>query len=163
MSLYYYSRMRLCTQLLPLLCASALPAGARCISVYAGGFEVKKHVYSEDWALRKPEHFSFAQVRSQVTYMKTLFFGKLAEENAERLAGVHIYPGLVITPNFYSKDHPWWFRIAWACVAPLAKLFATSSEDIAQRVLFLATDRYAAKDPAEPTSCAVATASDGKK
>ncbi|KAK3059211.1 hypothetical protein LTR09_000777 [Extremus antarcticus] len=145
MSLLYYSRMRFLTQLLPLLRASTLATGARCISVYAGGFEVKKQFYPDDFSLRKPEHFSFAQVRSQVTYMKTLFFENLARENKGKLACVHIYPGLVITPSFYSKSHPWWFKMAWACVAPVAKFFATSAEDIGQRVLFLATDKYAAR------------------
>lgn len=162
MSLYYYSRMRLITQLLPLLRASTLPTGARCISVYSGGFEVRKNFHPDDFSLRKPANFSFAKVRSQVTYMKTLFFEHLSRENAGKVACVHIYPGLVVTPNMYSKDHPWWFRAVWMCVAPFAGLVATNSEGIAQRVLYLATDRYApASEPGVGSRESVATGSDG--
>ncbi|KAK5174384.1 uncharacterized protein LTR77_001464 [Saxophila tyrrhenica] len=145
MSLLYYSRVRFITKLLPLLRASKFPPGARCISIYAGGLENKKQFYPADFSLRQPEHFSFAKVRSQTVYMKTLLFEKLAQENEGKLACVHMYPGLVITPNFYADSHPWWFKLVWVCVAPLAKIYATSAEEIGQRVLYLATERYPAQ------------------
>lgn len=164
MSLLYYSRMRFITQLLPLLQASSLPTGAKCISIYAGGFENKKQFHPDDFALLEPEHFSFAQVRSQVTYMKTLFFEHLALQNEGKLSCIHIYPGLVITPSMSAKSNPWWFKTAWFFIAPFAKLYATSAEDIGQRILFLATDRYSASNSGKEgrQGISVASGSDGK-
>jgi hypothetical protein len=126
-----------------------LPTGARCISIYAGGFEDKKKFFPDDFDLRKPDNFSFNRVRSQVTYMKTLFFERLAQQNEGKIGCVHIYPGLVMTPAMNAKSNPWWFRAAMFCSSPVLRLYATSPEDIGQRMLYLATDRYPAQDLGE--------------
>lgn len=143
--------MRFAHNLLPLLTASTLPTGARVISVYAGGLE-SSFFKTTDMSIRNPKDYGMANARSQVCFMKTFFFEKLAEQHPGKLSCVHIYPSLVMTESFNDKRLPSWFRAAWWAMGPVAKRFSTPQEQIGERVLFLATDRYPAKVPSgEPT------------
>ncbi|MCJ1284588.1 hypothetical protein MMC26_003921 [Xylographa opegraphella] len=141
MSLLYYSRMRFVMKLLPLLRASPLPA--HIVSVYSAGKEAK--LLSEDLSLRTPQHYGQANVRSHVTYMTTLFMEKLAEQNPGHLSLVHVYPGLVFTEAFSSAGLPTWFKFAFRLSAPFVRPSSVSPEENGQRILFLATPRYPAR------------------
>ncbi len=141
MSLLYYSRMRFITKLLPLLLASPLPA--HVVSVYGAGKEGK--LFPEDLSLRNPGHYSFANVRSHVVYMKTFFMEALAERNRSRLSLVHVFPGLVITDAFDSPRLPTWFKLIWPVAAPFVRPFSVPPPECGERILFLATPRYSVR------------------
>lgn len=155
MSLLYYCRLRFIDNLLPLLVAS--PNAARVISVYAGGLE--KEFYPDDLSLRS--HYSFSACRTQVIHMKTLAFERLAQQNKGKISLVHYFPGVVVTPAYDSPEMPMWFRIAWTILGPLVKLFmAVSHDESGDRVLFLATDRFAPLNDAakaKEMKCALST------
>jgi len=140
MSLMYYSRMKIILKLLPLLLNSTVPATV--VSVYAGGMEEK--IFPEDLSLRDPKNFSYAQARSQMVYMHTLFMESLAEQNAGKLALIHIFPGLVSGPGFKNPELPIWFRIVWNRIfMPLfGRLLTVQPEESGQRMLSLASPRY---------------------
>lgn len=146
MSLLYYSRMRFTVQLLPLLLASPLPTGAHVISVYAAGKEDK--LFPQDLSLRDAGHYSFTNCRSHVTYMTTLFMEQLAERYPGKLSLVHLFPGLVVTDAFASGlvRMPLWVKVAWRLLAPFAKLFSVPPRECGERVVFLATERYPARE-----------------
>lgn len=144
MSLLYYSRMRMTTQLLPLLLASNLPASV--ISVYAAGHESNGKMFPTDLSLRDPSHYGFANTRTSVLHMKTMYMERLAQQHPGRLRLVHVFPGLVVTPAFYSNSHPMWFKVAWKITGPVVKRFMSlSHEEIGQRIVFLASPRYQAR------------------
>lgn len=146
MSLLYYSRMRFIMKLLPLLLASPLPA--HVISVYAGGLEAK--LFSEDLSLRDPNHYSFANCRSHVVYMKTLFMEYLAEQYRGQLSLSHIYPGLVVHDDFDVSPMPAWFRALWWAVGALVQRFyAIPPSECGERMLFLASSRFPPKPVAD--------------
>jgi hypothetical protein len=88
MSLLYYSRMRFITKLEPLLLASKLPS--HVISVYAAGHKGK--LFKDDFSLRDPKHY-FANARSDVTFMTTVFMESLAERHKGQMSLVHIFHG----------------------------------------------------------------------
>lgn len=77
--------------------------------------------------------------------MKTFFFEELAEKHAGKISFVHIYPGLVDGPVFYSDVNPLWFRIMWRILKPLLSWYMTSPEVCGQVMVYLATKRYPAK------------------
>lgn len=169
MSLLYYSRMRLITQLLPLLLASPLPAHA--ISVYAAGMEAK--YFPTDLSLRDPNHYSFMNCRSHAVYMKTSFMETLARQYPERLSLAHYFPGLVETEGIYLPTMPKVVRFGWTILGPLLRFFCVPQGESGERVLFLATSRYPARkrvDHADPDAklpagkdeTAVATGTDGE-
>jgi hypothetical protein len=146
MSLLYYSRMRFIIQLLPLLLASLLPA--HVVSVYAAGMEGK--LFPEDLSLRDPKHYGFANCRSHVVYMKTLFMETLAERHRGRLSLVHVYPGLVITEAFDKVRLPTWVKLIWRwLVAPIIRPFSVPPRESGERILFLATPRFPARQKLE--------------
>lgn len=149
MSLLYYSRMRFLTNLLPLLLASPLPA--HVVSVYAAGKEGK--LCPDDLSLRDPQHYSFANQRSHVTYMTTFFLETLAERHRGRLSLVHVFPGLVMTPAFGSDRLPTWFKLAWRWVAApvVRRWWSVPPRECGERILFLATARFPARGAGAPT------------
>jgi hypothetical protein len=148
MSLMYYSRMRAITKLLPLLLKSDLPA--RVVSVYAAGTE--KKIFPEDLSLRDPGHYSYAQARSHMVYMHTLFMEALAERNGHKLALIHIFPGLVLGPGFDNPELPALFRFIWRWIfTPLFGRFLTiPPDDCGDRMLSLTSQRYS-PNPANTT------------
>lgn len=134
--------MRFIIQLLPLLLASPLPA--HVVSVYAAGMEGK--LFPEDLSLRDPKHYGFANCRSHVVYMKTLFMEALAERHRGRLSLVHVYPGLVITEAFDKVRLPTWVKLIWRwLVAPIIRPFSVPPGESGERILFLATPRFPAR------------------
>ena len=138
--------MRFITKLLPLLLASPLPA--HVISIYAAGMESK--LFPEDLSLRDPEHYTFSNLRSHVTYMTTFFMETLAEQHRRRLSLVHAFPGLVMTGGFDNPRLPAWFKLTWRwLVGPLVRPFAVPPRECGERVLFLATPRFPARPAAE--------------
>ena len=145
MSFMHYSRVRFVVQLLPLLRASELPA--HVVSVYAGGLEGGlKKLNRDDISLRKPENYGFLTARCHSVCMKTVYFEHLAKENPGQLSLTHVFPGLVITPTFYSSTNPWWFRLAWRILEPIAKWFSIPPEECGQRILYLSSSRYPARN-----------------
>ncbi|KAH7364730.1 hypothetical protein BKA65DRAFT_591024 [Rhexocercosporidium sp. MPI-PUGE-AT-0058] len=110
-SLHYYSRMLFTTLLLPLLLSSTIPTGAHITSIYAAGMEKQGSFFPSDLSLNQHDHYTFANVRSHVVYMKTLFFEKLTQKYPGKVTATHVYPGLVVTEGFYREGYPWWFRV----------------------------------------------------
>lgn len=143
MSLYYYGRMRFITNLLPLLTASSLPA--HCISVYAAGKEGK--LLTDDLSLRKPSNHTMLNLRSHMTFMTQFFMEELAKQYPGKLSLENYFPGLVLTDAFNTGKMPLWFTILWRVVLQhLGRLFAVPHEESGERVLFLASSRYPARD-----------------
>ncbi|KAI9790326.1 MAG: hypothetical protein M1835_001049 [Candelina submexicana] len=158
-SLLYYSRMRFVIKLLPLLLASKLPA--HIVSIFAAGKE--SNTFPEDLSLRDPKHYGAANARSHVVHMTTFFMENLAKQYRGRLSLTHAFPGLVITEAFNDARLPAWFRIVWRIASPIARLFALSGEEIGERILFLASPRYPARqEPSGDVKYAQASATGGK-
>jgi hypothetical protein len=145
MSLLYYSRIRFINNLLPLLTAGAEPA--HIISVYAAGMEGSGKFFPDDLSLTKDPkaHYTFANCRSHCIHMKTMYFEHLAQEHAGKLSLVHVYPGLVIGPNFWHESFPRWFKIVWFFMYPIANIFSTAPEESGKRTLYLASEKFPPK------------------
>jgi hypothetical protein len=139
MSLMYYSRMRIITTLLPLLLKSTLPPTV--VSVFAAGAE--NHLFPDDLSLRKVK-FKYDHARSHMCYMHCLFFEALAAQHPGKLSLIHIFPGLVIGPNFQSTELPLWFRLLFnGVVLPLfGWLITLKPAHCGQRMVSLAGGRY---------------------
>ncbi|KAH0287099.1 hypothetical protein M436DRAFT_58705 [Aureobasidium namibiae CBS 147.97] len=146
MSLLYYSRMRFIRNLLPNLLSSPLPAGAKIISVYAGGMEAQGSLFPDDLSL--DQHYSFANCRTHSVAMKTMFFEDLVVKHPGKISCSHIYPGLVVHKGFDDPSYPLWFKIAWKGAKPFTRFLPMylTAEEIGQRVLYLATDRFPARE-----------------
>ena len=56
-----------------------------------------------------------------------------------------MFPSVVITPAYNNPSMPWWFKVAWALLGPVAKVFSTKPEECGERILFLATERFPAR------------------
>lgn len=155
LSILYYSRIRFIENLLPLLLASPTPA--HVLSIYAAGCYSK--LFSDDLSLSKPGHYSYFNMRSSAVYQTTLFFEHLAQQHPGKLSLVHIFPGLVLKPNF-GKTLPLWFRVILPVLEPFMKLFvALPQTESGQRNVFAATShsRFPAK------GLAAAESTDGVK
>ncbi|PYH97319.1 NAD(P)-binding protein [Aspergillus ellipticus CBS 707.79] len=138
-SLTYYGRMLMITQLLPLLNTSA--NSPRIVSILAAGNETSS-IYLDDLDLKQPGHFGLVSLsRSTATYT-TLSMSRLAKENP-RVAFIHHYPGGVDTGAFKKAWGDRWF---WPLFSPVLSTFATSPEDAAEKILYLATSaKYGGK------------------
>lgn len=170
-SLLYYSRMRFVHNLLALLTNRTPPEDpAHVISIYAGGMEKSGKLFLDDLSLRDPKHFSFSNTRVHTVHLKAMFFERLARENPGTLSLVHVFPGLVITPAFYKPEYKWYFKLAVILLGPLVKVtVAVPLEETGQRMLFLASPRYPARQKdgqAAPGSTVselpIAVANDGR-
>jgi hypothetical protein len=161
MSLLYYSRMRLITNLLPNLLSSTLPTGAKVISIYAGGMEAQGSLFPDDLSL--DQHYSFANCRTHAIALKTMFFEDLVAKHPGKLSCSHIYPGLVVHKGFDDPNFPWWFKVAWKGAKPFARFLPMhlKADEIGQRVLYLATDRYPARMAEDRKENGVIKATDG--
>ncbi|KAF2711765.1 hypothetical protein K504DRAFT_374009 [Pleomassaria siparia CBS 279.74] len=73
--------------------------------------------------------YGITSVRRNTTFMKTFSFEELAEKNAGKISFVHIYPGLVDGPAFYTDANPPWMRILWRVMKPLVSWYMTSEKD----------------------------------
>ena len=131
-------------KLLPLLLASPLPA--HVISIYAAGLE--GNFFPTDLSLRDPNRYSFANLRSHVTYMTTFFMETLAERYPGQLSLVHVFPGVVMTSAFNNPGLPAWFKFTWRVMSPIVRLFSVPADECGERMLFLATPRFPARKEA---------------
>lgn len=153
MALMYYARIRMILQLKPLLLQSSFPATV--VSVYAGGHEEK--LIADDISLRKPENYKYAQARSHVVYMYTLFFEHLARENSGKLSLSHVFPGLVTGPGFYNPQLPLVFRLFWRYffVPLLSGFVCVPHAECGARMLSLLSAKYPAASDGEPVQDAI--------
>ena len=117
------------------------------VSVYAAGKEGK--LFPEDLSLRSPKLYDFANSRSHAVYMTTLFMESLAERHRGQLSLVHVFPGVVITGGFRDVQLSRWFKITWWLVAPIARRFSLPPSECGQRILFLTTSRFPARQMKE--------------
>lgn len=143
MSLLYYSRIRFIEQLTPLL--NAAPTPAHVISIFAGNMEDSIKPNQPPIGPPSPKDYGITSVRCHTTFMKTFLFEELAEKHAGKISFIHIYPGLVDGPNFYSDVNPLWFRLVWRVVKPLLSWYITKPELCGQVMVSLATNRYPPK------------------
>jgi len=94
LAIQYYSRIRLTTNLLPLLRKSSRP---RILSVLSGGNE--KQMHDDDIGLENPHNYSWNAAVNHIATMMTLSFEYLAE-NDKQITFIHSFPGLVRTEIF---------------------------------------------------------------
>jgi hypothetical protein len=153
--------MRFTTNLLPNLLSSSLPTGAKVISIYAGGMEGRGSLFPEDLSLN--QHYSFVNCGKHAVFMTTMLFEDLATKHLGKLSCSHIYPGLVVHKGFENPNFPWWFKVAWKGAKPFTRFlpFYLKTEEIGQRVLYLATDRYPAKMAEDSENNEFVEATDG--
>ncbi|KAF3037101.1 hypothetical protein E8E12_006077 [Didymella heteroderae] len=149
MALLYYSRMRFIQTLTPLLLASTHTA--HVISIFAGNTEDSIKFGEDPIGTAPLEKYGITSVRRNTCFMKTFYFEELAEMHAGKISFVHIYPGLVDGPGFYSEEIPLWFRVTWTILKPLLSWYMTSPETCGQVMVYLATKRYPAKDTVDDT------------
>jgi hypothetical protein len=150
MSLLYYSRMRLIQNFTALL--TAAPTTAHVISIFAGSMDDGTKSSDMLIGVPPPASYNVMAVRKYTAFMKTFFFEELAEKHAGKISFIHIYPGLVDGPVFYSDVNPLWFRILWRLLKPLASWYITPPDVCGEVMLYLATQRYPAKDTVKPGS-----------
>ncbi|KAL4907240.1 hypothetical protein BDW74DRAFT_189752 [Aspergillus multicolor] len=146
-SLRYYARMRLITNLLPLLTNTSntngtLGHGGRVISIYGGGFEYP--IDTSDLALKK--NFSLLNAYKHSITMTSLSMSYLSKTNP-RVSFIHGFPGLVGT-NIYSNSFPGPVAAVYNYgVWPLMWPFSVNVQESGERHLFHATsERYPARD-----------------
>lgn len=143
MSLLYYSRMRLIHNLTPLLLVSTQTA--HVISIFAGNTEDSIESGEDPIGTASSGKYGITSVRRNTCFMKTFYFEELAEKHAGQISFIHIYPGLVDGPEFYSDELPLWFRLTWRFLKPLLSWYMTSPEVCGQVMMYLATGRYPAR------------------
>ena len=139
----YYCRVRLLSNLLPLLCRSQRP---RVLSVLNGGRE--RPMIDEDIDLE--HHFSWRGSMNHCTTMTTLALEHLAE-NDKQITFFHAFPGLVSTDIFArltaTESAGMIWRLLLVMIRGLAAmamlLFGMSTEASGERQAFLLTsDSY---------------------
>ena len=113
-ALSYYSRIRLLTNLLPLLRKSPRP---RVLTVLNAGKE--KPVIKEDLGLEDEENWSAVAAVNHTTTATTLALDILNEDPSNKnITFMHAFPGLVRTDIFSKLKAPetssylWWFGLA---------------------------------------------------
>lgn len=159
MVLLYYSRMRMINNLMTLLTESTITTGARVISVYAAGKGAAK-MRSDDLSLTKdPSQYTFMRSQAHCVHMKTMYFEHLAKAHEGKLSLSHIFPGIVVTPNYEHPSFPWWFKALWTLLGGLIKMFAgIAPDESGERMLYLAGPNFPARSAAvKSDSPAVAT------
>ncbi|TVY89749.1 Short-chain dehydrogenase/reductase, partial [Lachnellula willkommii] len=161
LSLLYYSRMRFITQLIPLLTESHLPG--HVISIF--GPQRDEKLFLDDISLRKPKNYGFGSMGSHAAYLKTFYFEYLAAKYPGKLSLIHYFPGLVATDAFTGESVPLFIKLTWKLMTPLQKLFTVPRAECGERILFLASKRFPARDSRVSENSAgrleVAAASDG--
>lgn len=154
MSLRYYSRMRLLYNLIPLLLQSHSP---RVVSIFGAGKE--GNFFPADLSLRS--HYSLFNNVSHVTFMTTFFFESIAAQHPS-ISCLHVYPGMVKTPEFENGLFPswmkWWFK--WIML-PIITPLCISIEESGERNLFLCTSKKYPPSNASEAGITETTASSG--
>lgn len=142
MSLLYYSRMRFITQLIPLLTESSLPG--HVVSVF--GPQRDEKLFLDDISLRNPKNYGFGSMGSHASYLKTFYFEYLAAKYPSKLSLIHYFPGLVATDAFNGESVPMFIKLTWKLMTPLQKLFTVPKAECGERILFLASKRFPARN-----------------
>lgn len=137
----YYARMRFVTLLLPLLRAAPAP---RVVSVLAGGQEGR--LWADDFLLEA--HYSVVNAAGAGASMTSFFMEELARaEGNEKIAFVHLFPGLVVDTALTQTEHfgaVMKALLGWV-VLPLLRPFGYTAKEAGERVLFAATSRSFAR------------------
>ncbi|RMY75865.1 hypothetical protein D0863_02316 [Hortaea werneckii] len=130
-SLRYYGRIRLAQNLLP-----CMSSHARVLSILGGGGKEGKII--EDARGSGAEDIVFPASMAQFASMTTLSFDRLAREYP-RKSFVHVFPGLTRTGLLgRSARGVLGVFMRWV-VEPVLGLFAATSEDVGEQVLYYAT------------------------
>ncbi|TVY84965.1 Oxidoreductase lepF [Lachnellula suecica] len=146
-ALSYYSRIRLLTNLLPLLRKSPKP---RVLSVLNAGKE--KAILKDDLGLEDETNWSSMVVVNHTTTNMSLALDFLSEDTSNKsLIVMHAFPGLVRTNIFSKLTAPesssifWWFALACIrnIVAVLMAVQGISPQDSgARQVYHLTSDTF---------------------
>lgn len=138
-SLRYYVRMRFAQNLLPLLTAAPV---ARIMSIHGAGKEGR--LIESDLELR--DHYGMRNAAMHTSTMTTLALAELAAQYPT-LSCVHVFPGVVVTKNYYSFFDDWslpWRILFKGLVVPSLKFAGPSVSETGERMLFHVTSvRYA--------------------
>lgn len=87
---------------------------------------------------------------SHLCYMTTFFMEKLANQHPDKLSLCHVYPGAIITQFGQTGSSPAWLKLLLRyIVVPLMYPFALSQEECGERILFLSSDKYPARNTAK--------------
>lgn len=165
MSLLYYSRILFIERLAPLL-ATSTDHPSHIISVYAAGAEKMGTFHPQDLSLRgkdakgKP-NYSFSNCRTNVVYMTTMMFEHLAQQYQGKMALLHVWPKIVITPAYKADYHVWWFKILLRLMVPILRFVAVSPEEIGQRLVYCANTEKFPPAGAQLVGNDVVTGTDG--
>lgn len=143
MSLIYYSRMRLTVSLLPLLLACPPESPAHIVSIFSPKRDAS--FIPTDISLRNPNNYGFMSSGSHAAYLKTFYMEHLAALYPGKLAFVHYFPGLVITPAFNNPEVPWWMKFIFKYGMPVIRWYSLPKEECGERVLFNASERWVAR------------------
>lgn len=135
MALHFYSRMLFIRQL-----GTSFAPRAIVLSVLDGKHSDahSKGIYWDDLGLAKPGHYGLSSAAIHCQAMTDIMlqgftsargsFGK----NTQAVSLIHAYPGFVATGVLRRMDGPFWIR---AALAGLSKLFASSPETCAKRLI----------------------------
>lgn len=146
MTLFYFSRARLAFKLLPLLRES--PIGGRVVFVANPKTQGKMNL--DDLELRK--NFSIRLALSHYGGLQSWFLEELSRRNPAKVVGCHYYPGTVMTDLAWHSDIPRWTMFLWSwIVGPIMRIWSVPFDECGQRILFMASPRFAAcPDTGEP-------------
>ncbi|OAA59808.1 short chain dehydrogenase reductase [Niveomyces insectorum RCEF 264] len=143
-ALVYYGRARAIDRLLPLLTDAAGGATSSHVGhvVAVVNPRLEGPLNADDLSLRDPKNFTFGQRSAHMALGTTLYLQALATRHPGRLAGVHYYPGVVMTDIFKSSPLPWWARWLTRLVTPLFYVLSVSDKECGERVAFLASTAH---------------------
>ncbi|KAI8624901.1 hypothetical protein F5Y19DRAFT_480138 [Xylariaceae sp. FL1651] len=159
-SLSFFSRMRFVVQLLPLL--SNAPNGGHFVSVFNA--RIKPSIRIDDMGLRKPSNQGFSVAFGHITGMTNVFISELARRNPGKIALSHVYPGFVNTAIGEKAEIPgWWKFISKWFIKPLTRRLYIPFDEVAQRMVYMATDRFTPALTENAEGVAVAEGLDGIK
>ncbi|KAI5306756.1 hypothetical protein KEM56_007273 [Ascosphaera pollenicola] len=147
-SLHYYSRIRMLTNLLPQLKAAAKSKQnnglARVISCLAAGRENNNLNYND---LSLKHNYGILPAEAHACTMMTMTMEHLAAENPQ-ISFVHKFPGIVRT-NILRSLHPLLRYSGDALMATVGRLVTIDVKESGERFLYTATsDRYPPKEKA---------------
>jgi hypothetical protein len=134
------------------------------VSVYAGTFEEVSATEEPPIGCPTAETYGINTVRKHVVFMKNFIFEEFANKYAGKISFIHIYPGLVDGPGFYSPDNPLWFKVVWRLFYPFLWLtYMTPPQTCGQVMTYLATASFPAKLSTEQDGVNMVVATNGSK
>ncbi|KAJ9092388.1 hypothetical protein QFC21_006890 [Naganishia friedmannii] len=135
MAMHFYSRMLFIRQL-----ANSFAPQTIVMSVLDGKHSDahSKRIYGDDLGLAKPGHYGLRSAATHCQSMTDIMMQGFASTrgligyDAHTVSLIHAYPGFVATGVLRRMDGPFWIR---ALLAGLSKLFASSPETCAERLI----------------------------